>query len=133
MPIVRVWQLSTKTDGYGRLNVKGVHHQAHRAAYETWIGPIPEGLQLDHLCRNRACCNPDHLEPVTNRENQRRGKPTHVTHCPQGHLYSSENTYVHVRRKTSRNGRPYTATMRQCRTCRRVRQRQHGITHDILP
>jgi hypothetical protein len=84
----------------------------HRIAYEWARGPIPEGMALDHLCRNRACVNPDHLEVVDGRTNNLRGegpaaKNAIKTHCPQGHEYSPENTHVYKRQ-------------RMCRKCRRV-------------
>lgn len=60
-------------NGYGQVRVAGKTMLVHRAAYEILVGPIPAGLDLDHLCRNRACYNPDHLEPVTRKENLRRG------------------------------------------------------------
>lgn len=60
-------------NGYGKISVNGTAQMAHRAMYEALVGPIPEGLVLDHLCRNRACCNPDHLEPVTIQINTHRG------------------------------------------------------------
>lgn len=85
---------------------------AHRVAYETWVGPIPDGLTIDHLCRNRLCIEPTHLEPVTNRENIQRGGNSLKTHCPQGHPYDEVNT-------ASRNNRRY------CRTCERVRCRNN--------
>ena len=71
---------------------------AHKWAYRKYIGPIPEGLEPDHICRNRACVNPWHLEPVTHRVNVLRGqgaaaKNARKTHCPRGHPYSPENTY----------------------------------------
>lgn len=70
------WVLSIKDrtrGGYSLLRFRGRHGLAHRMTYEHLVGPIPEGLVLDHLCRNRACCNPDHLEPVSLRENLLRG------------------------------------------------------------
>ena len=87
--------------GYGLIGVNtGYIKLTHRLAYEENIGPIPEGLELDHLCRNRSCCNPDHREAVTRRENIVRGlspsltasRAAAITHCPHGHLYSPENT-----------------------------------------
>jgi hypothetical protein len=84
---------------------------AHRFAYELEVGPVPEGLMLDHLCRQRYCVNPRHLEPVTNQENQRRGAWGQATHCPNGHEYTPENT-------GHRNGK------RACRACRAASDRR---------
>lgn len=69
-----VWCARTNRNGYGRLRVGGRELMAHRLAYEALVGPIPEGLVLDHLCRVRLCINPAHLEPVTVRENTLRGE-----------------------------------------------------------
>src|SRR5690606_26252710 len=74
-------------DGYGRIVVGGKQRPAHRVSYEHFVGPIPDGLLLDHLCRVRCCINPAHLEPVTSGENTRRGfvgSERHET-CKRGH------------------------------------------------
>jgi hypothetical protein len=101
--------------GYGQLRESGRRSpvQAHRVAYEHFVGPIPKGLQLDHLCRERWCVNPFHLEPVTNRENAQRGaKGRLVTVCRHGHPYMDENT---LWRQLPDGPR------RACLTCRRER------------
>lgn len=109
-------------NGYGQIGVAGTVYAAHRYAYQELVGPIPDGLDLDHLCRNRACTNPDHLEPVTRKENINRsakngGAQNKVkTHCPYGHEYSGKNLYIHP------TGR------RCCRECARIRamEKRHG-------
>lgn len=68
-----LWRGEINRNGYGRVWMNGKRFMAHRAVYEALHGPIADGMVLDHLCRNRACCNPDHLEPVTVRENTHRG------------------------------------------------------------
>ena len=96
---------------------------AHRFAYEFAKGEIPEGLQIDHLCRNPSCVNPDHLEVVTNRQNVMRGLAPQLqrerqlskTHCPKGHPYNDENTHV------KRRGKHFE---RVCRNCARDYQRK---------
>lgn len=81
------WQSWENGVGYGRFFYQGKDWYAHRWAYYAWVGPIPEGLVIDHLCRNTICVNPDHLEAVTQQENILRSEPAQRTHCPQGHLY----------------------------------------------
>lgn len=102
-----LWTAYTDHKGYGRFKLDGKAERAHRVSYEALVGPIPEGLQLDHLCRVRSCVNPDHMEAVTNRENCMRGDTLPAanaikTHCPRGHEYSVENTYVHLGGRTCR-------------------------------
>lgn len=85
-----LWTGALSGAGYGQLRSGGKTAYAHRYAYELLVGQVPEGLQLDHLCQNRACCNPAHLEPVTQEENIRRGSaPSAVVSrtgiCARGH------------------------------------------------
>ena len=107
------WTGVRKADGYGRLCERdGTQRSAHRFAYELLVGPIPDGLVLDHLYRNPSCVNPAHLEPVTSAENVRRGvaRCSKVTHCPKGHEYTEENTY-----------RPPGRERRMCRACAKTK------------
>jgi hypothetical protein len=92
------WTGNRCRKGYGRIKIGGNQKQAHRVAYEFFVGPIPCGLTIDHLCRNRGCVRPNHLEPVTGRENTLRGvAPSAMnavkTHCVNGHPFDEANTY----------------------------------------
>ncbi|WP_096302916.1 HNH endonuclease signature motif containing protein [Jatrophihabitans sp. GAS493] len=118
------WRGYRQPLGYGRFRVEGRKTLAHRYAYELLVGPIPDGLSLDHLCRNPPCVNPAHLEPVTHRENVLRGEGPAAhhatkTHCPSGHAYSSENTVV-----DNRNRRVCRTCKTNCQRTRRARRKQ---------
>jgi len=112
-----LWTAACYPNGYGLFNIRNRSTAlAHRVAYELSVGPIPEGLVIDHLCRNVRCVNPAHLEPVTMRENLLRGegpsaRAAKATHCPKGHPYSGSNLYVKP------NGH------RECRACHREIER----------
>lgn len=99
--------------GYHSIAIRGRLFRAHRWTYEYFIGPIPEGLVIDHLCRNPGCVNPAHLEPVTVAENARRGIKGQTTHCPKGHEYTPENTRVEAKGNFR---------MRHCRQCHREQE-----------
>lgn len=112
-----LWTAYLTSAGYGQFQFGCRHEFAHRAAYAGLVGPIPEGLQIDHLCRNRRCCNPDHLEPVTQKENLLRGDTIVAacaakTHCPHGHPYAGDNLRIQGK------------GARYCKICNRLRQRR---------
>lgn len=112
------WTAYKGENGYGRFYLNGKGALAHRWSYEFHVGPIPDGLFMDHLCRNHSCVNPEHLEPVTPQENVLRGigpqsssaRGRAITHCAKGHAYTTENTYL-------------SAGSRTCLTCKRANAR----------
>lgn len=124
------WTGSLDRDGYGRMRVDGRRQYVHRIAYEALRGRIPDGLEIDHLCRVRACANPDHLEPVPHRVNVLRGesfaaRKARQTQCVNGHTFTVASVY------RAPNG------TRKCRPCRatanqRYRQRRTGV-HRAAP
>lgn len=119
-----MWNAYRNQLGYGTVRFDGRKWLAHRVTFTLLVGPIPEGLVLDHLCRNRGCVNPDHLRPCTQRENTHAPGSESIavahaarTHCPRGHAYAGRNLYVNPQGS------------RECRTCngentRRYRQRK---------
>ncbi|KKL88363.1 hypothetical protein LCGC14_1925460 [marine sediment metagenome] len=109
------WLGAKNNNGYGRFG----HEYAHRYSYTNFVGIIPARLQIDHLCRNRSCVNPYHLEVVTPLENWRRGTShsannARKTHCSKGHAFTPENTYF-------KGGRSW----RTCRICKGISKKQY--------
>jgi hypothetical protein len=114
-----IWTSAISDSGYGVFGVNGRNRLVHRYSYEQIVGTIPEGLQLDHLCRVRICLHPEHLEPVSARVNTLRGKTlpainARKTHCGNGHPFDRENTWIDARGH------------RHCRACARDRQRTYA-------
>jgi hypothetical protein len=119
-----IW-MGACSGGYGHVRLNRELKLAHRLCFEMHRGPIPDGLELDHLCRVPCCVNPSHLEAVTSSENTRRGRNPEVTraryaqitHCPKGHPYAGENLRV------TGSGNRY------CLTCRRESKRAQRAIH----
>lgn len=113
-----IWRAAKIADGYGVIGFAGKSRYAHRLAYEALVGPIPVGLCIDHLCRVRNCVNPDHMEPVTNEENTRRGlgpamiRNEYGGQCQNGHDLNTAGIYVGV------DGG------RRCMECRRIHRQR---------
>lgn len=133
---IAFWRQVEKTDGcwfwrghlnplgYGIFAHRGTRQSAYRVAYVWLIGPVPDGLTLDHLCRTPACVNPAHLEPVTQQENILRGQSivaqhAKKTHCTNGHAFTPENTSVNTR------------GWRRCKVCKRLRWQERKARQRI--
>ena len=127
-PITKCWNWTGAINdgGYGRVNVPKIGYRyAHRVSYERYIGKIPDNLYLDHLCRNRRCVNPDHLEPVSHKENVLRGESPSARcarqiKCIHGHMFDHRNTYLDKCGK------------RHCRKCLMMRARKRRANSKIV-
>ena len=111
-----LWNGAVSTAGYGRIGDKSKLLQAHRVAYVLWKKEIPSGLQIDHLCRNKLCVNPEHLEAVTHQVNSARANAIRwsgYTHCKRGHEFTDANTMLQHDK------------YRRCRACHNLKSREY--------
>jgi hypothetical protein len=121
-----LWGGALNRDGYGTIYVQGSKRKlAHRIIFESMRRPVPEGMHLDHLCRNRLCVNPDHLEIVSPRTNVLRGQGltavnARKTHCVQGHALTADNVWLDKRK---------SHTARKCRICKAATIKRWRDTH----
>lgn len=114
-----IWEKALNHLGYARIGHNGKSRPAHRVSYEAFKGPIPEGLEIDHVCKVRCCLNPEHLEAVNRMENMRRSSIWNVrkerTHCPKGHALTDDNRYT----------APSLGNKYLCLECKRQRRRDY--------
>jgi len=120
-----LWTASKNRDGYGMVRLDGKNRSAHRVSFEIFVTDIPNYLMIDHLCRNRGCVNPEHMELVTNKENIFRGVGIAVTNskktkCHRGHNFTDENTFI------SKIG------SRNCRKCLKIRNDLRPRKKEVL-
>ena len=110
-----LWTGARQSRGYGSWSMDGRRQSVHRITYQSFVGAIPDGLTIDHLCRTKPCCNPAHLEVVTVAENVRRARSSPITHCRRrGHPLTPETVYVNKRGQ------------RSCKECHRERGKGYG-------
>lgn len=115
------WVAAIDARGYGRFWMGGKRTRAHRFSYEYYTGKVPDGKELDHLCRNHACVNPAHLEAVSHKVNVLRGEGVAALHarnmlCSEGHLLTPENVII-------------DGGGRRCKICREIWKRQYYLAH----
>ncbi len=127
-----IWTGYRDRADYGRFQSAKSFGLAHRHAYKALVGPVPEGLELDHRCRVRSCCNPAHLEPVTHAENMRRSPVVgwckrDKTHCPHGHEYAGKNLLFDANANNGKGARYCRACVNGQRRRRRAAARQGGV------
>jgi len=112
------WHGAKTEHGYGKILTFRSIRAAHRVLYELLVGEVPNGMELDHLCRNPACVNPGHLEPVTHQQNIMRSPRNGQSTCADGHARIPENTYVYIYKGVER---------RYCKPCQQARNRQRQL------
>ena len=122
------WTGARISTGYGRIRINGRTASAHRTVYELFVKPIPDGLTIDHLCRNRACMNPRHMEPVSHKVNTLRGNTVGAVNqqkmtCPKGHTYDRESFNGRYRDGTRKRRRYCSICIKETQKHWRARQR----------
>lgn len=121
------WSGPFHTSGYGQYSIARMPYRIHQLAYWRYKGDVPAGLEIDHLCRNRICCNPEHLEAVTHQVNMARAFAAR-TACDRGHEYTEENT--RITRRARKDGS--IGIRRDCRACHRIYDAQRPTRRKVV-